>query len=94
MKKKIVIGIATFVALAGIAFCASCYKYTYVVHVKCISCYGHQDITVEANDDSTARSKAEDIFSNHTSDCQYKFGTGRLRGTISSRHTNDYTDCD
>ena len=92
MKKKIVIGIATFVALVGIAFCASCYKYTFNVHVKCNKCNGYQDISIEADNSVDASSRAKSCFYNHKDGCTGSFAN--LNATVMSKHTNDYAVCD
>ena len=92
MKKKIVVGIATFVALVGIAFCASCYKYTFEVYVKCNRCDGYQNITIEADNSPNATSRAKSCFYSHKDGCTG--GYGNLSATVISQHTNDYTVCD
>lgn len=90
--KKIILVVATFMTVAGIAFAASCYKYHYVLRVHCSKCKQYQTIEVDRNSDDNAMSYARANFSNHSADCKFKGNTSNS-ASITSKSKNDYEKC-
>ncbi len=90
--RKIILVLATFITVAGIAFAASCYKYHYVLSVHCNKCKQYQTIEVDRNDDVSARDYARANFSNHSADCKFKGNTSNS-ASITSKSKNEYEKC-
>ena len=90
--KKIILVVATFITVVGIAFAASCYKYHYVLSVHCNKCKQYQTIEVDRNDDVSARDYARANFSNHSADCKFKGNTSNS-SSITSKSKNEYEKC-
>ncbi|MBE6361330.1 MAG: hypothetical protein E7059_07760 [Treponema bryantii] len=89
MKKKLIICFTVFMALIGFVFGASCYKYRYTIQVRCPSCDISDTFTVDADDDKSARTRAERLFS-----CKDRtHHSGRYDNTIITKETLDYTIC-
>ncbi|MGP1604717.1 MAG: hypothetical protein ACTTGZ_09890 [Treponema sp.] len=86
--KKIILVVATFITVVGIAFAASCYKYHYVLSTRCNGCHQYQTIEVDRNDDVSARAN----FSNHSADCKFK-GNSSNSSSITSKSKNEYEKC-
>ncbi|UTD12265.1 hypothetical protein HO345_04355 [Treponema denticola] len=91
--KKIILVVATFITVAGIAFAASCYKYHYVLSAHCTGCYQYQTIEVDRNDDHNAVLYAKSNFSKHSADCKHKGSTFHVEVSITSKSKNEYEEC-
>ena len=57
--KKIILVVATFITVAGIAFAVSCYKYHYVLSAHCTKCHQYQTIEVDRDSGVDARGYAK-----------------------------------
>ena len=90
--KKIILVVATFIIVIGIAFAASCYKYHYVLSARCTKCHQYQTIEVDRNEDWHAGEYAKANFSNHSADCSVK-GNGAVSASITSKSKNEYEKC-
>ena len=56
--RKIILVVATFITVAGIAFAASCFKYHYVLSAHCTQCHQYQTIEVDRDKGVEARDYA------------------------------------
>ena len=90
--KKIILVVATFITVAGIAFAASCFKYHYVLSAHCSKCHQYQTIEVDRDNDSSARDYAKANFSNHSADCEYK-SNNLISVSVTSKSKNEYEKC-
>ena len=90
--KKIILVVATFITVAGIAFAASCYKYHYVLSVRCQKCGQTQTIEVDRDYNAEAFRHAKSSFSNHSEDCECKKNSC-LSVSITSKSKNEYEKC-
>ena len=90
--KKIILVVATFITVAGIAFAASCYKYHYVLSARCQKCGQTQTMEVDRDSNGAAFRHAESTFSNHSEDCECKKNSCILV-SITSKNKNEYEKC-
>lgn len=86
--KKMILAISLIVAVAGMAFAASVYKYHYILSVHCRACHQYQSLEVDKNTDELARSYGRDNFSNHSTDCTKKNNTA-VNVSITSKSSNE-----
>lgn len=89
--KKMILAISLVVAVAGMAFAASCYKYHYVLTVHCEVCNQYQELEVDRDTNAAAQEYGRKNFSNHSKDCKRN---GGIHASIKAKDTNNYTVCD
>ena len=90
--KKIILVAAAFITAAGIAFAASCYRYHYVLSVRCTSCHQYQTMECDRDTDTSAYDYGRYNFSNHSADCKSK-SNGNVCTSITSKSPNKYEIC-
>ena len=88
--KKIILVAAAFITAAGIAFAASCYRYHYVLSVRCNSCHQYQTMECDRDSDFGAYEYGKYNFSNHSADCT---GKNNISTSITSKSKNEYEIC-
>lgn len=82
-----ILAISLIVAVAGMAFAASAYKYHYILSVHCRACYQYQSLEVDRNTDESARDYGRANFSNHSTDCIKKHNSA-VSASITSKSSN------
>lgn len=85
--KKMILAISFIVAVVGMAFAASAYKYHYVLSVHCRTCYQYQSLEVDRDTNEGAMNYGRSNFSNHSTDCTKK-SNSTISVSITSKSLN------